>query len=333
MNTSSAAFPGALTRISLVLVFTVSNAIAAEDYFNQEFKAELVSQVSRILLDRYIYPDRAQVAVNELNHRFETGYFDSIDDPQIFAYRITGILDVISDLHLWVNYHPEAIPEDYNYLEPTPEQVRERAELLRDRNYGFDQVEILPGNIGYIEFGDFYYESGPSEEYLAQAMTTVEGTDALIIDLRNNGGGSPDMVALFLSYLLPSDSPIGHLQYRDQNRIVESRTLDRLDGPHYGNDRPVYVLMSNRTFSAAEAFSYALQVRGRAELVGERTQGGAHPFDNVRLHDHYMMAVPVARSVDAVTRSSWQYIGVRPDHGVPTEEALARASSLILARE
>lgn len=303
---------------------------AAEDYFNQQFKTQLISDISQVLLERYVYADRAQVAVNELKHRLETGYFDAIEDPQVFAYRITGILDVISDLHLWVNYHAEAIPEDYNYLEPTPEQALEQAEFMRSRNYGFEAVEVLDGNVGYIEFRDFFYEEGPSETLIAEVMTTIADSDGLIIDLRRNGGGNPDMVSLFLSYLLPLDTPIGSLQYRNPRKTESYRTLSSIDGPHYGDDRPVILLLGDRTFSAAEAFSYTLQARGRAVLVGERTNGGAHPFDNVRLHAHYMMAVPVARSIDAVTGSNWQYIGVRPDHETAADDALNVALDLLL---
>ena len=319
---NKAEFIVALFAALLLFLLLAARVQAAEQFPGKEFKTQLISDISTILLERYVYADRAQVAVNELNHRLETGYFDAVDDPQILAYRITGILDVISDLHLWVNYHADAIPEDYNYLEPTPEQAQQQAELLRARNYGFGDVEVLDGNIGYIELRDFFYAAGSSEALLAEAMTAVRSTDALVIDLRRNGGGSPEMVSLFLSYLLPLNTAVGSLQYRQPVKIESYGTLGAIDGPHYGDDRPVFILLSNGTFSAAEAFSYALQVRERATLVGERTNGGAHVFDNVRLHPHYMLAVPVARSIDAVTNSNWQYVGVRPDHATSAEEAL-----------
>ena len=304
------------------------DCIAADFTLSPEFKTELVEKVSEQLIDRYIYPLRGEVAANELRHRLETGYFDNIQDPRIFANRITGVLDVISDLHLWVNFHSEPIPENYSYLNPSAEEQREQSEFLRERNYGFGTIEILEGDVGYIELQDFFYEEGSSERILTDAMETVKSAASLVIDLRRNGGGSPEMVGLFLSYFLEPGTHINTLEYRTGNRAVESWTRNELDGPRYPESNPVYVLISASTFSAAEAFSYSLQVRRRATLVGERTQGGAHPFDSVRLHEHYMMAVPVARTVDALTDSSWQYVGVRPDYEETAENALSKALQL-----
>lgn len=304
--------------------------LSAEVNLTQAFKGDIISKVAQILEDEYVYPERGKVAANELNHRFQTGYFDEITDPQIFAYRITGILDVISDLHLWVNYHADSIPVGYSHLDPGPEQQKEYAALLRRRNFGFERIERLPGNLGYIEFRDFYYEEEASERILANVMEVVEYTDGLIIDLRRNGGGHPEMVSLLLSYLVEGGTLVGTLRYRQDKKIEEYWTREEVAGPHFRGGRPVYVLISRNTFSAAEAFSYALQARGRAILVGERTQGGAHPSDNVRLHEHFMMSVPVAASIDPITQSNWQYVGVRPEHEVPAEEALSVAQKLLL---
>jgi len=320
---------------TLLIVLAIHSPLSVAEEFEltQDLKLEIISQIAVLLEEKYVFPDRGKVAANELVRRLETGYFDNISDPQIFAFRLTGVLDVISDLHLWVNYHSDPIPTDYNHLEPSPSEQKEQAELLRRQNFGFEKVERLGGNLGYIELREFQYEAETSEKILATAMEFLRHTDGLIIDLRRNGGGHPEMVPLFLSYLIPDKTLVGTLQYREDNRIAEYWTRSEIQGPRYGTQRPVYVLTSKNTFSAAESLSYILQTRGRAKLVGERTQGGANPFNNVRLHDHFMIAVPVATSIDPITQSNWLYVGVRPDHEVEADEALTLAHKLILEEQ
>lgn len=297
---------------------------------DNELKEKLIQRVSNLLEERYVFPERGRVAMSELQRRWSTGYFDDIKDPRIFANRITGVLDVISDLHLWVNYHAVAIPDSYDSMSPDVEQRERDVALLRRRNFGIEKIERLPGNLGLLEIRDMFYERGASERTLAVAMEFLQNTDGLIIDLRRNGGGQPQMVQLLLSYFLVPGEPIATLHYRDSQKNREFRAHDSVAGPYYTSNRPVYVLTSEQTFSGAEALAYHLKVRERVTVVGERTSGGAHLYENIRLHEHFMMAVPVAYSVDLVSQADWQYIGVRPDLEVPASQALVDAQRLML---
>ena len=159
-------------------------------------------------------------------------------------------------------------------------------------------------------------------------MQLVKNTSGLIIEL--SGGGDPRMVSLFISYLIEGKIHVDSFAYRDERGIEEYWTRDEIVGPHYGEERPVYLVVTEDTFSAAEGFSYALRNLERVTIVGETTIGGAHPIDLVRLHEHFMMSVPVARSVSPVTGTNWQFVGVRPDYEVPPDEAFTRAYELIL---
>ncbi len=289
------------------------------------YKAEIASRVMQLLRDEYVLADKAEIAAQEVARRLETGVYDPITDLQTFANRLTGTLDIIDDWHLGVNYYPEPIREDYDYWEPTEEEIAEREELLRSRNYGFEKVERLPGNIAYIEVRDFFYENPHSERVLASVMTMIENTDGLIIDLRRNGGGQAEAIQLLISYLLDERVLIATTQYRKNNRSVEYWTLDRVDGPRYATDKPVFLVISNRTFSAAEAFTYALQSLERVVVFGEGTIGGAHPTDNMRLDEHLMIRMPVATTIDPRTGGNWQYVGIQPDNSVDADEALPAA--------
>ena len=129
----------------------------AELDLTQELKVEVIGKVIEQLENEYILPDRGMVAARELKNRFDSGYFDEISDPRIFGYRITHVLDSIDDWHIWVNYYSNPIREDYVARQPTIEEQQEQAALIRRRNFGFQKVERLVGNVGHIKFSNFYF--------------------------------------------------------------------------------------------------------------------------------------------------------------------------------
>ncbi|HVG30540.1 MAG TPA: S41 family peptidase, partial [Pyrinomonadaceae bacterium] len=201
--------------------------------------------------------------------------------------------------------------------------AEERRELSW-MNHGFNRVERLRGNVGYIEFNGFM-DAEAGAEAVAAAMNFVANTDALIIDLRKNGGGNPEMVALVCSYLFgPEPVHLNDLYWREGNRTQEFWTRKEVAGRRYLN-KDVYVLTSKRTFSGAEEFSYNLKNLKRATIVGETTGGGAHPGGGVRVNEHFMMFVPRGRAISPVTKTNWEGTGVKPDVEVPAEQALTVA--------
>lgn len=167
-------------------------------------------------------------------------------------------------------------------------------------------------------------------------MNFLANTDALIIDVRRNGGGEPAMVAAVCSYLLPPDILINKFYWRPQDRWDEFRT-GAVSGRHYGTKRPVYVLTSDQTFSGAEEFAYDLLTQRRGVVVGDTTGGGAHPGGMRRVTEQFGVWVPSGRAVNPVTGTNWEGTGVRPDVPVPAANALGtahlRALELLLAAE
>jgi C-terminal processing protease CtpA/Prc len=203
---------------------------------------------------------------------------------------------------------------------------------MRRRNSGFVKLERLPGNVGYLDLRGFMdHESGA--ETVAAAMNFLANTDALILDLRKNGGGSPHMVQLICSYLFAADKPVhlNSLYWREGDRTEEFWTLKDLSGHRYlGKD--VYVLTSRLTFSGAEECAYNLQTRKRATLVGETTGGGAHPGKGVLLGEHFRAFISTGRAINPVTKTNWEGTGVRPDVATDAERALDVAHELALKK-
>lgn len=175
----------------------------------------------------------------------------------------------------------------------------------------------------------------PDDAQVRQAvggyMSQVADADALVLDLRQNGGGDPDTVALVASYLF-DDKPvhIHDLFRRDTGETEQFWTLAKVAGKRFGAKKPIYVLTSNRTFSAGEALTYDLQSLHRAVIVGETTGGGAHPTYPYPLGDGFAIAVPSGRVINPVTKTDWEGTGVIPDVKVPAPDALTEAHRLAL---
>jgi C-terminal processing protease CtpA/Prc len=221
------------------------------------------------------------------------------------------------------------IPVRKQAAEPTEAEKANEARYTRFMNAGFETVERMRGNIGYIKFLGFMNPELGSD-VVASAMSFISNTDALIFDLRENGGGDPAMVALICSYLF-GDKPVhlNDLYWRKGNRTEEFWTKPVVSGKKY-LDKDVYVLTSNRTFSGAEEFSYNLKNLKRATIIGETTGGGAHPGDMVRLNDHFGVFLPTGRAINPITKTNWEGTGVEPDIKVPKDQALKTAYLIAL---
>ncbi|MBV9181313.1 MAG: S41 family peptidase [Acidobacteria bacterium] len=159
------------------------------------------------------------------------------------------------------------------------------------------------------------------------AMNFLAHVDAIIFDLRENGGGDPKMVAFLSSYLFDQPTHLNDLYSRRDDFTSQYWTVPYVPGPTLA-DKPAFVLTSRRTFSGAEEFTYNLKNLKRATIVGERTGGGAHPVMGWRIDDHFIIGVPFARAVNPITKTDWEGVGVEPDVAVPSADALATAIRL-----
>lgn len=296
-------------------------------------RSRVLSGVREQLESGYVFPDVAKKMSAALSEREKRREYDAITGSRAFAEKLTADLRAVShDRHLHVDFNVEPIPITTENREPGPEEKRREAAFLQKVNHGFERVERLPGNIGYLDLRMF----APPDlagETAAAAMTFLAGTDALIVDLRRNGGGEPEMVALLTSYLFgPKPVHLNDLYWRDGDRTQQFWTSGWVPGRRFGPDKPVWVLTSGDTFSGAEEFAYNLKNLGRATLVGETTGGGAHPGDFRRIDEHFQVWVPSGRAINPISKTNWEGTGVTPDVATPAESALDRAQQLALEK-
>ncbi|HEY8503883.1 MAG TPA: S41 family peptidase [Gemmataceae bacterium] len=294
--------------------------------------AEVVGALIKELKEGYVFPEAAEKMAEAVGAKLKAGDYDGLATGQELARRLTADLQEISkDRHLRVRCSTEPLPERLGGKEPTPEMVKRMQRQARWRNAGFVKVERLPGNVGYLELRGFMDPEAGGEP-LAAAMNFLANTDALIIDLRRNGGGTPLMVRLVCSYLF-DEKPVhlNSLYFRKDDRTEEFWTLKEVPGKRYlGKD--VYVLTSRLTFSGAEECAYNLKCLKRATIVGETTGGGAHPGGAVRLTDHFLAFIPTGRAINPITKTNWEGTGVEPDVKVDADAALEKAHELALAK-
>jgi C-terminal processing protease CtpA/Prc len=295
-------------------------------------RAEVITALAKELEGSYVFPDVAGSMAKSIREKAAAGAYDKCDTGQAFARQLTDDLQAISkDKHLRVLCSTRALPKMSRKV-PTAEEVKKRQHDTQRRNSGFVKLERLPGNIGYLELRGFA-DPKAGAQTVAAVMSFLAHSDALIIDLRRNGGGSAEMVQLVCSYLFPADQRVhlNSLYWREGNRTEEFWTLKDVPGPRY-LDRDVYVMTSHLTFSGAEEFAYNLQTRKRATVVGETTGGGAHPGKVVPLNDHFMAFVSTGRAINPVTKTNWEGTGVKPDVAVNADEALEVAVKLALEK-
>lgn len=298
-------------------------------------RSAVIAEAAKDLDENYVLPDVGKRMAAMLREKEKTKAYDKLESAKAFSKQLTEDLQAIShDKHLRVRFEEEALPvedhaDDHEEREPSPEEIEEfRRKAARD-NFGFVKVERLPGNVGYIDFRQFV-PSRIAGEKATQVMNFVADTDALIFDLRKNGGGSPDQVAWICSYLFGDEKVhLNDLYFRPGDHTDEFWTTPSVPGRKYlGKD--VYVLTSSRTFSGAEEFAYNLQTQRRATLVGETTGGGANPGGMSRLHDHFAMFLPMGRAINPITKTNWEGVGVVPEVKIEADKALAKAQVLAL---
>ena len=279
------------------------------------------------LKQAYVFPDTALAMERAIRARQRRGEYDRITSGRVFAESLTAHLQAVSrDRHLRVRHSFD--PQTIRSVDAGPDSaLREQARKFGARvNYGFERVERLAGNVGYLELRSFGFEVDDMRDIAAAAFAFLGNTDALIIDVRRNGGGSPHMVAQVSSYLFGPDSVhLNSLYWRPRNRTDDFYTHRDIPGTRYGPIKPVYVLTSRNTFSGAEEFAYNLQALKRATIVGDTTGGGAHPGGMQRVTDHFGVWVPTGRAINPITKTNWERVGVRPDVPVGSDNALRTA--------
>jgi hypothetical protein len=274
------------------------------------------------LKKHYVDPAIANITAESVLAHERAGEYASGDDL-FFAGLVTKHMRVASqDLHLELIYSRAVLPS-LSAGPPSAEAAARYRAAMEQNDCTFERVEILPHRIGLLKLNSFPNPSacGPKA---ASAMAAMNGANTIIFDLRDNRGGSPEMVMFLAAYLF--DRP-EYMYNPRENTSKRLWTASPVSGSKLA-DKPVYILTSATTASAAEHFSYDLKMLKRATLVGETTAGVAHSGVLHRIDDHFAIAITESKPINPFSRADWAVTGVEPDVKVKAADALAEAQRL-----
>lgn len=317
-----------MRRIAVALALTLQAAVA-----HAATPRDVVANVAdRIAANYYDAAKGAKLAA-DLKAEAARGDFDRYGAPLDLAQALTDRLKP-ADAHFRVVWsaQPAGLPPGARPGPgPGPPSAEDLAQEVR-QNHGFRAVERLPGNIALVTmsyFADFQDAQGPAKASADAAMAMTAGADAIIFDLRDNGGGSPAMVGYLVGHFVPEGADV-YNTFRSRGPDEYERPRDP---PKTGRrlEVPVYVLVSGRTGSAAESFAYTLKAARRATIVGEASAGAANPGGMAPVGDGFAVFVSGGSPVNPITKANWEGTGVTPDAKVVAGEALIRAQELALA--
>jgi len=290
------------TIISLALLICSCNKV---EPLTDEYKRSTISKLNKHITNYYVDEAVAKTTVNHLNSLLDNGSFKKIDSLNEFIDKITSEVQLINkDKHFF---------------------ARKNSTKKKKVNRKQSDSEVLENNIGYM-----YLKSFREDKYVIKVMVeTVENCEAIIIDLRDNLGGGLENVQQLSSYFFNEKIQLNSLYWRDGNRTQEFWTFD-VSNKKVVN-KPLYILTSSKTVSAAEDFVYTFKVRNRALVVGEKTFGATNPGRTFKINDEISAFIPMRRSINPVTKSNWEG-GVKPDILVEESTALEKTIALIKER-
>jgi hypothetical protein len=291
-------------------------------------RKEVIAALGKQLRANYIFPDVANQLATALASKEAKGDYAAANTAEAFSKALSrDMREIGKDGHFDVLIDPDFHPHGAHSI-PSKEELAKDRQVIASFGFGIQRVERLPGNVGYIELRGF----GPTEMVSAAysaAISLLSGTDALIIDLRRNGGGEPSSVAYLMSHFFAEgdERHLNDLYFRSEN-ITHQYWTNASVGPRY--TKPVYVLTSGRTFSGGEECAYDFQTQKRATLVGETTGGGANPGDPAAIGHGFVAFIPNGRAINPVTHTNWEHVGVKPDIAVSAAKAQQTAYAAIL---
>jgi hypothetical protein len=293
-----------------------------------EARHAVVKQLAQSVEDNYVFPDVAKKVAAHLRQRDAKNAYASANTAVSLAAMLTDDMRTAGkDKHFGVRFDPAFQPEPEQET-PSAEQLAQQRQQSERLAGGIFRVERLPGNVGYLDVRGFEPVAF-SASSIGAAMTLLKNTEAIILDLRKNGGGDADAVSYLMSHFFAEGDQrhLNDMVFRKDRRNRQYWTSAAVT-VHY--TRPVYVLTSRQTFSAAEECAYNFQAQKRATLIGEASRGGANPGDLFPIGGGLVAFISTGQSINPITHTNWEGVGVKPDIVTPADRAFDVANARIL---
>ena len=283
----------------------------------------LVEAVNKVIKTNYVFPEIANDVADKIKESFKNGIYDKLEKGELAKAISKDIRDVSNDKH---NVFVDIIRSSKNSKEASSQLVTQYESRLH--NNGIEEVNILPGNIGYFKYNGFDGLKA-SKKGLQSAFELLKNVDALIFDLSDNRGGSPSTVQFISSFFFSNKTLLNRQHWRKNNEVTELWSLD-LPNDYKFDEIPVVIIVSGKTASAAESFSYIMKHNKKATIIGSRTSGGAHMAEVFTIENDFLLQLSIGRAVNPITDSNWEGNGVQPNIESATHNIINKSRELLI---
>jgi hypothetical protein len=297
------------------------SAQAAQQGLPSGAAAEVVRDLIKVVRANYVFPEKAPAIVQRLEQGLASGRY-ATDNPASLAERLTKDMYESSgnDGHMYINFKPaEAKALGSPGAQPQPDPAFFQQQMA-NVNHGITELKVLPGNVRYMNTSQWFWdEKGLTKAVYDDAMRFLRGGDAIIIDLRGNGGGDAAAVQYVASHFLDPDTKI--ITFRSgPNEVEEGRSLRIAAGKITG--KPLFVLIGPGSASASEEFAAHVKNFKLGTLVGKTTAGAGNPNGSFPVAHGFVASVSVGTAIHPVTNKGWEGTGISPDRDVELPRAI-----------
>lgn len=307
-----------LLALALLVVIVFPFFVQANTALTPFERQTSLDGVIRILNEQYVFPETASKVGEFLLQQEQSGALAEVSTQEQFVEKVGALMRQHSgDGHLNL-----ALIAEQGGVSHRLKETEER----KINNFAFEQARILPGNIGYLKLHKFW-QAEEAHKVGHAALVFLSHSDHIVIDLRDSGGGSPQLVQYLISHFVPEGTLLWELFDRNGKSTEQVLSLAVPDAELL-KTKPLYILQSEKLVSAGEFFSYTLQQLGRAVVIGETSAGLAHYTGAAQVNDWLFVRIPMYRPVNPVTGTNFEGVGVEPNIRVSTEMALYRALRL-----
>ena len=303
----------------VLLTYTTSSITGFSQGLSKKELESAITTIAKLIDDNYVFPEKGKRIATHLLQEYKNGKFNQIKDWNTFDSITTQSLRSFShDGHLYVRNDSKTVKEllaaqnqavDSKSTEQYSYDPFYYGTEAIEKNFGFREVKILEGNVGYIKLSEINI-STKSLPVLFAAMAFVSNTKALVIDLRDNGGGGSELGSVFHSFFLPKDTPLLDFKTRNGPSKIDKTVLWLTEKTY---DNPLFIIINKGTASAAEEFAYSLQNKKRAKIIGQQSAGAANMNSWYVVNEHIFVSVSTAAPTLPGTEESWEQKGVQPD--------------------
>lgn len=284
----------------------------------------VVERVLKTLDEQYVYPKVASAMRQHIEEKISVGEYQHFQSSKALINRLESDLRHVSnDGHLSLSLVKHVGGKSSPISSGSEHQQEFEASVL---NHTASHTKIA-----YLRFNKFI--AGPKmKRRIVEAMKEFSVFESLIVDLRENEGGDANLAAFLSSYFVADDTHLWSVLDRNGDTVIEARS-SRENPSAKTFSGNVCVLISKKTYSAAEAFTYTIKHAARACVVGEKSGGGAHLIHDIPLNQEVMMRVPIARAYSPITKRNWEGVGVAPTIQISAMQAKREAIKYLVNQD